>query len=858
MLNTKLTVVVRGLGTASAIALMASWANPALAQEATTEAPATTQAPVAAPGEASNDIVVTARRREENLQDVPVSIVAFSQAKITENAIASAADLGRVSPGLLSYPGAAGLPTQNSFSIRGRGLSFGAAAGSVETYFAEVPLSSNYNMPELPPQFFDVASVQVLKGPQGTLFGRSTTGGAVLIQPAAPTNNWEGYGRVQLGNYNNVQVEGAVNIPVIDDVLAIRVAGQHWKRDGYMTMESVLPADVQSRLATDPGFLTRFVGSGTTYANGQVRDAAGRLIIDNGVTISPITGRPTERTKYNNRDTTDLRGTIRFTPGDRFENSTIVTYHRDRNFGGLTGGLLLVRDATGAAVGGEVAPGAGTYSSYGTISPRRPKSEALAIINTTSLELTNSLKLRNIFGYIRAEGYTLDFNDSDASPSRTVDNSGARRPRLSNQYTNEVQLQGSALDDRLEFTVGGLIDLLREPRSIDRLNTASVSVTFLPSAGSDPAFPNADPFLTRFQSTNVTSRSLYGSATYKLTDQLSLTGGYRHIWDKVSAVQANAVGPDTLPLVYIDANPDVPGFQQTRRLSSKFQGDVYNAGIDYKASRDLLLYAGYRHGFKRGGFNNTAFGNFPAGFDPEQVDSFSVGAKTEFTLGGDVRGHFNIEGFYDKYKGYQGFYLDADRTSGNIVTITTNIPKVRYTGFDADLGLTVRPGIDLNLSYSFLDSKIQSFPDTTSSAPNLPSLEVNNVPYAVKHQVQASVRFHGEADGIGEWALRPSVSYRSKYYTILFNRLLPAAQRALFGNFDDAGLGGATVPGVTLVDLRAELNKIADSNFSLAVGATNLLNKYYYSGGTGTFAFGYQTYAVGAPRMVYGEVSYRF
>ena len=385
------SIVAEMLRGGSALAILAVIVSPALAQEQT----APSQTAVASDRlDSSGDIVVTARRREESLQDVPVSIVAFSQTQITENAVASAADLGRVSPGLLSYPGAAGLPTQNSFSIRGRGLTFGAAAGSVETYFAEVPLSSNYNMPELPPQFFDLASVQVLKGPQGTLFGRSTTGGAVLIQPAAPTNDWAGYGRVQLGNYNNLQVEGAVNIPVIDDVLAIRLAGQHWKRDGYMTAQTYLPDDVRARLATDPGYVGRLGGRGARYINGQVVDPVGRVLVNrDGAVISSSTGLPIQRTKFNNRDTTDLRGTIRLTPGDRFENSTIVTYHRDRNLGGLTGGLLLLRNAQGVAIGGEPAPGAGTYNSYVSISPSHPKNEASAIINTTGYELADGLKL---------------------------------------------------------------------------------------------------------------------------------------------------------------------------------------------------------------------------------------------------------------------------------------------------------------------------------------------------------------------------------------------------------------------------------------------------------------------------------
>jgi outer membrane receptor protein involved in Fe transport len=132
------------------------------------------------------------------------------------------------------------------------------------------------------------------------------------------------------------------------------------------------------------------------------------------------------------------------------------------------------------------------------------------------------------------------------------------------------------------------------------------------------------------------------------------------------------------------------------------------------------------------------------------------------------------------------------------------------------------------------------------------------IPYAAKHQLQASLEFHGEVSRVGEWVLRPSANYRSEFSTTLYNHVLPAAQQALFGSFDNIALGGATVPGVTLVDFRAELNKIGDSNLGFAVGATNLFDKYYYIGNGGTLSFGVQGNAVGAPRMIYGEVSYRF
>jgi iron complex outermembrane receptor protein len=193
----------RFLTCVSGIALMA-FASDAQAQaDASTTVPAAE--PLASSGAEVNDIIVTARRRAELSQDVPLAITAFSQESLRANNVTSAVDLSRVAPGLVGVP-SSGNPNLVDFSIRGRGLVYGAAAGSVETYFSDVPLSPNFQMPQLPPQFFDLQSVQVLKGPQGTLFGRSTTGGAVLLQPQLPTDKFEGYARLQAGNYSNIQL----------------------------------------------------------------------------------------------------------------------------------------------------------------------------------------------------------------------------------------------------------------------------------------------------------------------------------------------------------------------------------------------------------------------------------------------------------------------------------------------------------------------------------------------------------------------------------------------------------------------------------------------------------------------------
>src|SRR5690606_3636245 len=139
-----------------------------------------------------------------------------------------------------------------------------------------------------------------------------------------------------------------------------------------------------------------------------------------------------------------------------------------------TGGLLLVRNSLAAPVGTEPSPGTGTYDGYLSAPPVRPENESYAAINTTAIELTDDQTLRNIFGYIHAKGYGLDGYDPDGSIGRTID-TYVGRAKTTEQDTNELQLQGKAFDNRLEFTLGGLIDQLMAPNDPSSLNTASVS-----------------------------------------------------------------------------------------------------------------------------------------------------------------------------------------------------------------------------------------------------------------------------------------------------------------------------------------------------------------------------------------------
>src|SRR5690606_6147656 len=149
------------------------------------------------------EIFVTARRRAENIQTVPISISAFSETELQRHAFRSTAELTQLTPGLRFVPAGGGNNT--SIQLRGQSrLPLGESPGAVAVYFNEVPLQ---NEAQLVPTF-DLANIQVLKGPQGTLFGRNTTAGAVLITPKEPGFETEGYATVGVGNYGFRNYEG--------------------------------------------------------------------------------------------------------------------------------------------------------------------------------------------------------------------------------------------------------------------------------------------------------------------------------------------------------------------------------------------------------------------------------------------------------------------------------------------------------------------------------------------------------------------------------------------------------------------------------------------------------------------------
>ncbi|MBV9842335.1 MAG: TonB-dependent receptor [Sphingomonadaceae bacterium] len=792
------------------------------------------------------DIVVTARRRAESLEHVPVAVTAFSQVALERKAISDPFSLNKAVPGLQvdADSGSGALP---SFSIRGRGQFFGAASGSVETYFADVPLSAPYQIPTLPPQFFDLQSLQVLKGPQGTLFGRNTTGGAVLFVPAAPTDQLGGYARLQGGTHEDVQFEAAVNLPFSEKVM-LRLAAFEWHRKGYTH--------------TTGGFVDRF----------------GNLLPEQ---------------YFDNQDVTEVRGTLLLKPTDTFTNSTIFTYHTDKNRGTTQVNKVNPASPYGPLINAFYTKtnGVPDYLTDGprvteeNVDLRRPPSSTFAVINTSTLALADALTVKNIFGYIHSTGWGNNPGDADGSPAPAVDLPKPPRFLHNFQTTDELQLQGNLLDNRLTYIIGGMIDLTRQPGGLDSINIATNS-----------GLPGAPGFDEQFRQSTFTTKSLFGSATYKLTDTLSVTGGIRNTWDNIK--ERSCENDSLVDQSSAATCAATVGFTVGQK---KFSGLSYNGSIEWRPNAYTMIYGGYRRGYKRGGFN--AKGTGLALFAPETVDDFYVGLKQDLGRLG-LPGHFNIEGFWDNYHNAQRSFLSFDPSVGALATVIANAPKARYRGFDMDFDVEPTKWLELFGNYTFVDAKYLKYPDNTCSINStntpVPGLVPGTnycfeggafagapgvvligggagfVPNAViqainpgdqatnpmglvsRHKFSLGARFHTEMSDGSEIALSPSVNYQSKFYINDQAVRQPNAGAALFGPVNSAAVGATVAPGYTTVDLRVEWNKIRGSKFDIAANVTNLTNKTFITGGAGIYQLGFNAVAYGAPRMFTAEVKYHF
>jgi len=766
---------------------LATLSGPVLAQSGGSGSPGEQEAQ--APAVADQDIIVTARRTSERLQDVPVAVTAFGNRDLVERRISTESDLQSVTPGLTVRQNTSS--NQLGLSIRGQAVdAFSYSAPAVLAYFNETQAGGVTST-----AFFDLESIQVLKGPQGTLFGRNATGGAVLYKTRSPSKDFEGYLRAGYGNYDNREVEGAINVP-LGSFGALRVSGKMQKRDGFQhnlyngdRLNSIDSRNIRGSLLISPD------GSGfentTVFQYGKYGGNSGGVKVQNAYAVG----------QTNNGYALNATAAALYGPG--FINLTTDPRVRQLGFDGIADYISKQKNI-------------GFYDFYNDADGRH-RARQYIVTNTTTYEVSDAVNFKNIIGYNNV--VSRDKSDADGSPFQMV-TAGVNDPTPWNytyqteQFSNEFQVNGKLLDNRLTYIFGLFVS--RETNGqIARYNV-----------GGDYPGGTASPpglFLYNFE-TKDTSKAVFLQATYALTDRLNFTAGGRYTWEKISIHQRPG---------------DLYGSLGVGPRSSKFSKPSWTVGLDYKVTDDLLLYFNHRGSWRTGGFNGTStdlVGGVlvPNQFKPETTYDFEIGAKLAGNLG-PIPARLNIA-LYDQYvKNVQRtVYIDITAVSGNV-------NKARVTGAEIDGSFDLTPWLQVGGAFTYTHARYTD-PQAVVAGVSLPF-----GPYADSPKYSGSAFFRAKADlanDAGEVALRGDLyAQSSTYYTNLADTLTPDTK----------------LPGYGILNGRLEWNRILGSDVSAAAYIRNITDKHYYAGGLGVGAvIGVNGTLTGTPRTYGFELSVNF
>lgn len=605
------------------------------------------------------DIVVTARRREERLQDVPVSISAISGEGLKERAIVDVASLAKISPGMNITASSRGSSTP-FIILRGQRLQDTSIVldAPVLFYVNEVPWMrvNGLNL-----ALFDIDNVQVLRGPQGTLFGKSTTGGAVLIntKKASITDGLSGYAQVTGGTFNLLRGEGAVNIPVTD-TLAIRLSGLAVSRDGYM----------------------------------HSRDLAG---ID-----------------LNNENYQAARVSAHYESGN-LTNDFVFNYLHSRNNGTAaviadiipSNAALAVLPSTVARLPllqAEIARNNADYYSIGNDFPLYDRTVTYDFTNTTAFNIESNIVLKNVISY----------RNIDAPIAYDIDGSNVVTRRFANytkvhQFTDEIQLQGTG--SSFDWIVGAFY--LSEKGS-DGTRTLDAD---------DRTVGNLTDLYPTMSQSGVEAKnesySAFVNGTYRFgIDGLSASAGFRISHDNREGTDIQtsaALGATTGNPCNLTLNNGTRVCSFGIKQSATEPSWLFS--LNYKVDPDLLLYVAHRHGYRSGGVQNRASRESVAlPFRPETVNDVELGAKYDGSIGSDARLSMNFAVYRDWYKDLQRS-VQFVPGPGVITPILKNAAQAVIQGVEAEATLRVG-GFVLGGSFGYTDAYYKKYTqDTLAGVP---------------------------------------------------------------------------------------------------------------------------------------------
>jgi iron complex outermembrane receptor protein len=760
-------------------------------------------AAAAEPAPQVGEVIVTARRRAENLARVPVAVTAFSGQQLVDRQIRSDTDLQLATPGLTIRQTQG--PNTLTFSIRGQSAdTFSGSPTSVVPYLNEVPITSTTAA-----TFFDMDSIQVLKGPQGTLFGRNATGGAVLYSTAKPTNDFSGFARARAGNLGLGEAEGALNLPLVADKVLLRAAFNVINRDGYIHND--------------------FTGQEL----GEIRRQSGRITL----TLKPVE---------------NLSNTTMFQYTHAEGTNTGASYLYSAYAPGQTNNGFPLFGETGALYGPSLdsvfgVPGA--WNTYLALHPKAFPGGVVAYVdeqrrlgpyvsnyvgdethrendwiisNVTNYDVSDNLTVRNILGFSRS--WTHSEASSQAAPYTIFTsedlNTGFNGNRvLADSVSEEFQLQGKAFDGKLNYVTGAYFQ--RQTVDTHWPQTYFELLPFIPPT------TYSSIFRTRNRTEAVYAQGTYDLASLTGIEGLKITGGIRYTWENV----------------FFEHLPGSLSFGAPSQ-SRDFSDPSWEVGLEYQVTPGLFTYAKTRGSFRSGGFNGaapptnadaTGGGNM---FNSEHTHDVEAGAKWrgEFlgrpaSLNGDV--------FYQWIQDVQ--HVEFPSFHGTSIAVTVNVPAAVIRGIEADAAFEPTSWLQVGASGTYASGKytqshVVLFGNPFTYGPFADTPKFSGTAYG-----QATVY---DDPAVGRFTLRGELYGQTyTYFSSSFDSITP----------------GTKLPNYVLVNARLGWDNIQGGPISAALFGKNLTDKAYFTGGIPLGAsLGVNSATVGEPRTWGLEVTAKF
>lgn len=705
----------------ASVALLALSVNPVQAQESGNDGHSSASA-------LTGDIVVTARKREESIQETPISITAFSSAGLEARGVQDTQALSNITPNLTlqNNPAFSGSTNTATMYIRGIGQQdfVPTVEPGVGLYVDGVYMASSVGSVL---DLVDFERIEVLRGPQGTLFGRNTIGGAISVTTKAPADSFQASGSATYGTDDLIVLKGSVNVPVSPKV-AVRGSIGWFKQDGYVrrTFDNMMLGDsdrLAGRLAvrmepTEDWTVNLAFDGTTSRENGAPVSLIG---INYGVTSAP-----------QSLPFADI-------------NNMVANY--------ISTGVQ-APCATPAAPLNLAVPGCydnryllGPDLNAGT-GPTYSRLDVWGLGLTNTFLLSDTVDLKSITAYRHLKGaFSRDADNSPASIAVFGDT------LVRKQFSQEFQLLGQAFDDRLNWILGGYY-FKETGRNINHL----VFVVAEIQSGGD--FGNE-------------SYAAFGQGTFKVTDRLSLTAGLRYTKDNKSFRPDQYVIENFLAFLGPPFNAPILN-EGTRilpdvnaKISAKKLTPMVN--LSYQAMDELMLYGTWSRGYKSGGFSQRVFPPIIPGvttpetdpvkvipsFKPETVDTYEAGVKFQtpdrsFTL--------NAAAFYTDYKDMQVQVFTG------VAPVLRNASSATIKGFELEMRAAPLPGLFFEGAVGMTDASYDQI-DQASTLIN----PDNKFERVSKWTLSGAVSYDHELDGGSHLRPRVDWSYRSKFYNNPYN-----------------------------------------------------------------------------------------